>query len=706
MELHVAEMRKLCEQFSDRTVVLALLQSLRTLKKSTRAAIEKGVEPSRAQVNLEKVQNSWNKRILLHKDFHDMPHFEQLVELANNDDDPPSPELLGNFAFILDWRKRFSATLGKYINKWLRGAILSLYCACEVASTQFSSYEPHHHEETTFLADSEIRAYKSLLAGKGQVLQGLMQIRLSELELLLKYAAVFPSNDPRNCLDLSKLPPEDSLPSLAEAFQYLRSVFQPPFYAVSEKRTRHPPNHFAGAQGSRSTSGSKKKPADVGGKVKQSKLERLVREQENPYNFERTPDDHYAIPAPKTSSTSSSNNSPLLPPVDASTLPSAVSLDELLAFKLQLLNATEFTQASNALSLSGNLPVQEMFKVALTYDHLACLRGTTWLNDEIMNFMVNLLTVRETALCEQGEGLKRNLFMNTFFMTKLYGGNEYNFAEVVRWTKRHTVFDYQRVFIPINTDKVHWHLVLVDMVKKLVLFYDSMISLSEGNSAPLYLGLTMKWLEDLWMKEKKVPKGDFPLKLWSTGVASCPQQENGHDCGVYVLAFMDFLSDGLSTSHVDPQLITHYRYKICSYILNGVIVDPRLDTIMSISSRTKSLLPANEESDEEVLCERMHGSSIFFELTDARPVKAARIGAAGDLSNADAEDERGKMAGVLALIGAEVNPQDDILAHPSMRAIVQYLDSLGTTNTYSTSKKQKHKKNVRGAGGGKQCAAG
>ena len=67
----------------------------------------------------------------------------------------------------------------------------------------------------------------------------------------------------------------------------------------------------------------------------------------------------------------------------------------------------------------------------ITRQDLFTLVGDSWLNDEIINFYMNLLMERS----EQGEsmGLPKVYTMNTFFIPKLLSGGQ---ASLKRWTRK------------------------------------------------------------------------------------------------------------------------------------------------------------------------------------------------------------------------------------------------------------------------------
>ncbi|RYY81263.1 hypothetical protein EON63_15820 [archaeon] len=54
---------------------------------------------------------------------------------------------------------------------------------------------------------------------------------------------------------------------------------------------------------------------------------------------------------------------------------------------------------------------------------------------------------------------------------------------------------------------------------------------------------------------------------------SCPQQENGFDCGVFTIMAADFLSDDLPLEY-DQNEMEERRYRIAQYILKGSLPYP------------------------------------------------------------------------------------------------------------------------------------
>ncbi|KAJ8452972.1 hypothetical protein Cgig2_014735 [Carnegiea gigantea] len=129
---------------------------------------------------------------------------------------------------------------------------------------------------------------------------------------------------------------------------------------------------------------------------------------------------------------------------------------------------------------------------------------------------------------------------------------------------------HDEVFMPLfERVSQHWLLLLADVTNRRFLVYDSLQSKRDGprqrllcsavSARPSYVitqtCMFYKFTSSL-LSLQKVAIGLALMKLpefcdvlsWEMENAECPQQDNGHDCGVYMLMFMDLLSiraDGL-----------------------------------------------------------------------------------------------------------------------------------------------------------------
>ncbi|XP_066521843.1 sentrin-specific protease 2 isoform X2 [Hoplias malabaricus] len=177
-----------------------------------------------------------------------------------------------------------------------------------------------------------------------------------------------------------------------------------------------------------------------------------------------------------------------------------------------------------------DLVLSSAFKLRITQRDLATLQEGSWLNDEVINFYLNLVMARSE---QEKSGIKVYCF-STFFFPKLHTGGH---AAVRRWTKAVDLFLYEFVFIPLHLG-VHWSLIAVDFRTKSVRSYDSM-----GQRHDDICNLILMYLKE----EYKVKKGkDLDVLKWTVTSmrATVPQQKNGSDCGVFVCKYADYIARG------------------------------------------------------------------------------------------------------------------------------------------------------------------
>merc|ERR1719247_4074572 len=180
--------------------------------------------------------------------------------------------------------------------------------------------------------------------------------------------------------------------------------------------------------------------------------------------------------------------------------------------------------------------IAEKFEIKLTRDKLRCLTDGQWLNDEVINFYMKMLQER----CKEGNGYQQSYFCNSFFYTKLTEGGTYTYKNVARWTKRAKVdvFALDLVFVPIHVHGIHWCMGVVDVPRKEVRYYDSMSGGDHGFGEHM-----LQWVADEHKDKKGKPLPD--AGTWSVvRPQNVPQQENGNDCGVFMVTCAEYLSRG------------------------------------------------------------------------------------------------------------------------------------------------------------------
>ncbi|XP_066096957.1 sentrin-specific protease 2 isoform X4 [Saccopteryx bilineata] len=186
-------------------------------------------------------------------------------------------------------------------------------------------------------------------------------------------------------------------------------------------------------------------------------------------------------------------------------------------------------EISNAL---GHGPQDEIlssaFKLRITRGDIQTLRNYHWLNDEIINFYMNLLVERNKK-----QGYPVLHAFSTFFYPKLKSGG---YQAVKRWTKGVNLFEQELILVPIHR-KVHWSLVVIDLRKKCLKYLDSM-----GQKGHRICEILLQYLQD---ESKTKRNTDLNLLEWthySMKPHEIPQQLNGSDCGMFTCKYADYMS--------------------------------------------------------------------------------------------------------------------------------------------------------------------
>jgi len=241
--------------------------------------------------------------------------------------------------------------------------------------------------------------------------------------------------------------------------------------------------------------------------------------------------------------------------------------DALIAARLSPLSPDDLSKVQ--IALGGGNPndvVVSKYNVDLIREKIEVLVPREWLNDEIINFYMNMLLERDVEMCKKYTSRTRSHFFNSFFIDRLNdSGRGYAYGNVKRWTKKvGDVFAMDKIFCPVNLNNAHWTLAVIFMQKKQIVYYDSM-----SGSGKEKLNLLLKWLQDEHKDKKKSPLPNVESWVLSNSPQiSTPQQQNGYDCGVFTCINSDYLSDDLPLSFSQKDMPL-FRQKICAHILRG-----------------------------------------------------------------------------------------------------------------------------------------
>ncbi|XP_021249561.1 sentrin-specific protease 2 isoform X2 [Numida meleagris] len=168
------------------------------------------------------------------------------------------------------------------------------------------------------------------------------------------------------------------------------------------------------------------------------------------------------------------------------------------------------------------------FKLRITRDDIQTLSEIEWLNDEVINFYMNLLMERSKK-----EGYPAVYAFSTFFYPKLLSEG---YRAVRRWTRNVNLFKQDIILVPIHL-RAHWTLVVVDVRKKTITYFDSFSKKGDKICENIF-----QYLEEESWEKQNVKLSSSEWTHHSMESHEIPQQLNGSDCGVFMCKYADYVS--------------------------------------------------------------------------------------------------------------------------------------------------------------------
>lgn len=198
----------------------------------------------------------------------------------------------------------------------------------------------------------------------------------------------------------------------------------------------------------------------------------------------------------------------------------------------------------------------EGFGLRITRKDIHTLAGLNWLNDEVINFYMNLLIARGSA----SNKYPKVHAMNTFFYPKLLLGGQ---SSLRRWTRKVDIFAQDLIVVPVHLD-IHWCMSIIDFRDKSIVYYDSM-----GGSNSKCLAALKQYLQDE-SKDKK--KQAYDMSDWTFQSAkNIPQQMNGSDCGMFSCMFAEYVCANKKITFTQDDM-PYFRNKMVYEILKGKLL--------------------------------------------------------------------------------------------------------------------------------------
>ena len=216
------------------------------------------------------------------------------------------------------------------------------------------------------------------------------------------------------------------------------------------------------------------------------------------------------------------------------------------------------SEINDILSSAPSQTLVNAHDIPITRKDLDTLRGLNWLNDEIINFYLQMIVARS----KENENWPNVYTMNTFFLPKLM---KTGFDAIKRWTRKVDIFSFDIILVPVHLD-VHWCLAVMNLKKKSVNFYDSM-----GSDKNDILNALLNYLEKEHLHKKSSPfdTSDFTLE----NVKEIPKQMNGSDCGMFTLKYAEYLSRNASITFTQEDM-PYFRRRMVYEIVNNRVIHP------------------------------------------------------------------------------------------------------------------------------------
>lgn len=170
----------------------------------------------------------------------------------------------------------------------------------------------------------------------------------------------------------------------------------------------------------------------------------------------------------------------------------------------------------------ANGPIVSAYSIDITVRDLCTLADGHWLNDNIIDFYLNMVSERfPEVYC----------WTTHFFTTMKSKG----YQGVARWAKRRkvNVTEKNLIVVPINIMSTHWAVAVIDNVAATISYYDSLASNGNLNAVQLLQQYMIKECERLLVQPK-----EYVLHA----NMKTPQQLNGFDCGVFSCTVAKFIS--------------------------------------------------------------------------------------------------------------------------------------------------------------------
>ncbi|KAJ5620342.1 cysteine proteinase [Penicillium lagena] len=197
-------------------------------------------------------------------------------------------------------------------------------------------------------------------------------------------------------------------------------------------------------------------------------------------------------------------------------------------------------------------------------DIATCVTPLEWLNDEIINAYIALIIdyLRGSTGHTGRQDQPRYHAFNSFFYSSL---RDKGYQGVRRWANRAKIggerlLEVDTVFVPVHQSS-HWTLLVVRPGERTVEYFDSL-----GARGAAQFKVIKEWLRgELGAR--------FDEEEWTLLPSRSSSQDNGSDCGAFLLSNAKAIAIGIDPRAFGAADINMLRKKIVAELINGGLRD-------------------------------------------------------------------------------------------------------------------------------------
>ena len=223
----------------------------------------------------------------------------------------------------------------------------------------------------------------------------------------------------------------------------------------------------------------------------------------------------------------------------------------------------------------------EHTKLTITKKSLRTCPGQSWINDEVINYYLSLLRLRDEEMATYNSNHCRCYFFTTYYYSnKVEPLVRNNFGDgqterIKKWIETQNAFNFPIWIFTIHVNGNHWILVLVDSIYGTLDLYDSWPNTKQGRRLQRQILDNISKFINILCNNRNSTTDVFKVSsnIWDFNIVhNCPKQHNNYDCGVFACTFASLLSTKRTVYFkTKPGLIHLFRKRLVLSIIQHLI---------------------------------------------------------------------------------------------------------------------------------------